>query len=318
MRISFVGGGTDIPWFYEKHGGAVISTAIDKYVTVEVETGSDDAIYINECGLRQYTRSLDAIENPYIREAMRLTGVDSGVSITIKSDVEPGKGLGGSSALTVGLVHSLTMYRREVDTPELGDIPKEYVARKACEIEINRLGNPIGKQDQYIAAYGGFRRFDFERDGHVQTELIRPPRGLEESLMLFNTCMQRESNKILAEQARTADTETLLKMKLQVSLMYAKLQVGDVRGIGKLLHEAWKLKRSLALSITNDRLNKIYRLAIDVGAIGGKVLGAGGGGYVLFVVPSVERQIQVSNALKGLGTQVPFRFEAKGAQIIDA
>ena len=331
LRISFVGGGTDLPSFYQTYGGAVISTAIDKYVTVTVWARRDNKICVSSPVGKsrfigegvQMASSVDQIDHPIVRESMRKTCVELGINIDIVSDVAPGSGLGGSSALTVGLLNAFRAYYTEQQEIEV-DIHPRYttnplyrwtLAREACEIEINRLGQPIGKQDPYIAAYGGFRRFTFESEGDVGIDSIKPPKGLARVLMLFDTGISHEATKILAEQSRVASPHTLLKMKGQSEQLYSLLQSGDVTGIGHLLHEAWKLKKSLAPSIYPDRLDTIYRLALDAGALGGKVLGAGGGGHFLLIAP-LKAQKAVVKALDGLARRVPFRFEPKGSRLV--
>ena len=345
LRISFVGGGTDLPGFYQTYGGAVISTAIDKYVTVTVWARRDNKICVSSPVGKsrfigegvQMASSVDQIDHPIVRESMRKTSVGVGINIDIASDVAPGSGLGGSSALTVGLLNAFRAYYTEQSDKspmQSGqarpgqvretDINPRYttnplyrwtLAREACEIEINRLGQPIGTQDPYIAAYGGFRRFTFESGGDVRIESIKPPDGLARVLMLFDTGISHEANRILAEQSRVASPHTLLKMKRQCGQLYSLLRRGDVTGIGYLLHEAWKLKKSLAPSIYPDRLDTIYRIALNVGALGGKVLGAGGGGHFLLLAP-LKAQKAVVKALDGLARRVPFKFEPKGSRLV--
>ena len=299
LRISFVGGGTDLPSFYEKHGGAVISTAIDKYVTVKVQENG-------KTGKREN-------ENPIVQECLRYADVD-GVSIEIESDVPPGSGLGGSSALTVGLLNALHRFKNRDMDGDWKPYP-ETIAQQACEIEIDRLGSPIGKQDQYSAAYGGFRRFRFEPNGEVRIESLKPPNGLDNFLLLFDTCIRRNANDILTEQQKTMSEKTLMEMKQQVNQMYALLQIGDVVEIGYLLHQAWEKKKSLSERITNKQIDETYRLALGAGAIGGKVLGAGNGGHILFAVP-FSSQRHVIDALDGLAKLVPFQFEKQGSCLV--
>ena len=355
LRISFVGGGTDLPSFYQTYGGAVISTSIDKYVTVTVWARRDNKICVSSPVGKsrfigegvQMASSVDQIDHPIVRESMRKTSVGVGINIEIASDVAPGSDLGGSSALTVGLLNAFRAYHTEQSDKspmQSGQVPTRRdarngtrpgqvretdinpryttnplyrwtLAREACEIEINRLGQPIGKQDQYIAAYGGFRRFTFESEGDVGIESIKPPDGLKRVLMLFDTGISHEANKILAEQSRVASPQTLLKMKRQCGQLYSLLRIGDLDAIGYLLHEAWKLKKSLAPSICPDRLDTIYRLALDVGALGGKGLGTGGGGHFLLLVP-LKAQKAVVKALDGLARRVPFKFEPKGSRLV--
>ena len=345
LRISFVGGGTDRPSFYQKHGGAVIITAIDKYVTVTISPRRDTKICVSlpACPdgigegvqlvnpeLSGTASSVDEIDHPIVREAMRRMRVGSGINIDIASDVAPGSGLGDSSALTVGLLNALRAYYTEQQAvSRLGEIEIDShprfttnpiytwtLAREACEIEINRLGQPIGKQDQYSAAYGGFRRFTFESKGNVGMELIKPPDGLERVLMLFDIPMaEHEANKILLAQNQGGSPQILLKMKRQCRQLYSLLRTGDVTAIGCLLHEAWKLKKSLTPSIYSDRLDTIYRLALDAGALGGKGLGAGGGGHFLLLAP-LKTQKAIVKALDGLATHVPVKFEPKGSRLV--
>ena len=304
LRISFVGGGTDIGWFYRVHGGAVVSTAIDKYVTVEVRENG-------KTGKREN-------ENPIVRECLRKLGIDGGVSIEIKSDVgERGTGLGSSSALTVGLLNALHAYR--------GDrAPAEQLANEACAVEIEVLGKPIGKQDQYASAYGGFRRYVFDQDGDVAVSeclgVHFPFKGhvdrLEAHLLLFDTHIQRSADTVLESQRERNDIASLLKIKRLEEAFYNCLLIGgDIDDVGLILHESWMLKRQLSDRTTNPALDEIYRRALDAGAVGGKLLGAGGGGHFLFYV-ELEKQDTVKKALEGLATYVPFCFESKGTRLV--
>lgn len=301
LRISFVGGGTDLLWFYENHGGAAISTAIDKYVTVEVREDG-------KTGKRED-------ENPIVRECLRVTGV-KGVSIEIESDVcSQGTGLGSSSALTVGLLNALSVYKRKKAGHDFGMMPDEYLARKACEVELDVLGKPIGKQDAYASAYGGFRRYSFKRDGSVDVSghLIFhfPLHQLQRDLMLFDTHIQRSADTILESQRERNDIATLLKIKALEEQFY-NCKIDDVGGI---LHEGWMLKRELSELTTTAALDEIYRRALDAGAVGGKLLGAGGGGHFLFYVRP-DAQESVKDALEGLATHVAFRFESEGTHLV--
>ena len=340
LRISFAGGGTDIADFYRRYGGEVISTTIDKYITVEVTPRTDQQIGIKTAGKAesgqvrrgeseekqvplshsptfppaaswQTISCPDKVDHPLIREALRKTGVQSGVSIEVTSDISArGTGLGSSSALTVGLLNALYAYQGEWWNAE-------KLARDACEVEISILGNPIGKQDQYAAAYGGLRRFWFEPDDSVIAELYQTSEILEKHLMLFDTGIQRSANTILSEQKHAASPKSLLKIRELVPRFCNALMRDDFDKVGQLLHENWQLKRGLAGSISNDQLDTTYRLALDAGALGGKLLGAGGGGYFLFYVPLVQ-QGEVISALDGLASPTPFRFEPSGSQLISS
>ena len=348
LRISFVGGGTDIPSFYQRYGGEVISTAIDKYISVRITGQRNSQIAIDTPHHSETVSTLAQIQHPLIREAVRKSGVTGGISITVTSDVTSrGCGLGSSSALTVGLLNALYVYRGI-------EIPMETLAHQACEIEIDRLNQPIGKQDQYIAAYGGLRWIQFNRDDSVQTQDIPTTADatahLEQNFMLFYTGIQRRAETILHEQKRAANPQTLLEMKGLVPAFYDALVKGNHKGypykndshedalvegnhegcpyknhnhddclceVGHLLDCAWQLKRSLCGGISNPTLDTIYGRAITAGALGGKILGAGGGGYFLFYVPK-EKQQAVAAALSDLGlSQSAFHFEPKGSQIIE-
>ena len=319
IRISFVGGGTDIANFYREHGGEVISTAIDKYISVHITKQTNSQIAINTPHHRETVSDTNHIQNPLIREAMGKTGVTGGVSITVTSDVPSrGCGLGSSSALTVGLLNALYAYRGIEMSPET-------LAYQAYEIEIDRLNQPIGKQDQYIAAYGGLRRIRFNRDESVHTQVIpvtpETVAHLEENFTLFYTGIQRRAETILHEQKRSASPQTLLQMRELVPAFYDVLVEGNHKScldeVGHLLHRAWVLKRTLCDSISNPVLDTIYECAIAAGALGGKILGAGGGGYFLFYVPT-EKQRTVTAALSDLGlSRLGFRFEPQGSQIIE-
>ena len=319
IRISFVGGGTDIANFYRQYGGEVVSTAIDKYISVCITKGQNSQIAINTPDHHETVSNPDHIQHLLIREAVRKTNVTEGISITVTSDVPSrGCGLGSSSALTVGLLNALYAYQGT-------ESPTETLAQQACEIEIERLNQPIGKQDQYIAAYGGLRQIQFNRDESVKTQEIpvapETIARLEENFVLFYTGIQRRAETILHEQKRSASPQTLLQMRELVPAFYDVLIKGNHTGwldeVGHLLHRAWTLKRSLCDSISNSVLDRIYGRAIAAGALGGKILGAGGGGYFLFYVPT-EKQETVTIALSDLGlSRLGFRFEPKGSQIIE-
>ena len=298
LRISFVGGMTDVAWFYQKHGGAVISTAIDKFITVTVgarERGGEEAS-----------------KNPIVRACLQKVGIDGGVSIEIESDVPAGTGLGSSSALTVGLLNALIAYKSKM-TPY-----KEFLAEAACEIEINVLGNPIGKQDQYAGTYGGMRHYKFHKDGSVDLSDWRGGswNALEDQLMLFRTRVERGADTATTTALfSNHDEDKLKEIKALVPRFDYAWFHDDVSRVGGLLHENWRLKSQLNDSISNGPLDKIYQLALDAGALGGKLLGAGGGGHFLFYVRP-EHQETVKAALDGLAVHVEFKFEAQGTRLI--
>ncbi len=312
LRISFLGGGTDFEDFYLNHGGAVLSTAIDKYVFVIVKERFDDMIYVNY-SKKEIVDSFDKLEHELVREAMRITGVINGVEITTLADVlASGTGLGSSSSITVGLLQALYAYQGELKTAET-------LAREACKIEIDTLGKPIGKQDQYIAAYGNMQFITFNNSG-VKLDKVKlsseDKRKLNDSLLLFYSGVSRKSHEVLSEQKANINQrlETFFEMRGLAFKAKAAILAGAFDELGKLLDRGWKLKKQLACKISNAQIDEIYEAALRAGAIGGKITGSGGGGFLLFYCPK-ERQDEVRKALKGL-REFPFRFEQDGSKVI--
>jgi len=312
LRLSFNGGGTDFEDFYKLHEGAVLSTAIDKSVYVIGKKRFDDKIYLN-WSKKEIVDRVDDIEHELIREAMRMTGVDRGVEITTLSDVPAeGSGLGSSSSITVALLHALYAYQNRLVTAE-------ELARQACEIEIDIVGKPIGKQDQYIAAYGGMRFIVFTAQGvRVNDTKFKESTktDLNEHLMLFYLGNTRSASKILETQkANIGINIEILKEKtgLAYRTRYA-LERGFLDEFGQLLGTSWELKRKLNPSTTNDAIDTVYQQAKDAGALGGKVVGAGGGGFILLYCP-IQLKDSVRSKLAHL-QELPFRFSDTGSRII--
>jgi D-glycero-alpha-D-manno-heptose-7-phosphate kinase len=313
LRVSFFGGGTDFPSFYLSEGGAVLTSAIDKYIFVMIKKRFDQKLRIG------YTRtemvdSVNEIEHELIREAFRKTGICCGVEVTTMGDIPAsGSGLGSSSAVTVGSLHSMYTYLNEI-------VPAERLAREACEIELDILGKPIGVQDQYISSLGGFRFIEFSTNGKIESEKINldPPlrKRLNESLLLFFTGVTRRADTILDEQKRNINHkgEILREMKSMAYSARDELQKGNLDAIGKLLHESWLLKKQLASQISNDTIDGIYRMAQKAGAIGGKITGAGGGGFLLLYCPFDKRE-NVRAAMNPL-QELPIQLENSGSKII--
>ena len=313
LRISFFGGGTDFRGFYSREEGCVLSTAIDKCIFVVVKRRFDARIRVG------YTRTelverLEDVQHDLAREALRLSGVCSQVEINTLGDIpSAGSGLGSSSTVAVGLLNALHHHRG-------GPRDQEALAREACEIEIERLGKPIGKQDQYIAAYGGLRFIRFLPDESVVVESVDLPedgrRRLNEHLMLFFTNHTRRSESVLAEQKANIDErmDVLRALKEMAHRGRALLEAGDLDAFGRLLHEGWELKKRMASKISNGSLDAIYQAARQAGALGGKITGAGGGGFLLLYCPPAK-QPQVRDALRGL-PELPFRLEPDGSKVI--
>ncbi len=313
LRISLAGGGTDAPAHFRNHGGAVVSSAIDKFFYAVVKERFDDKIYVNY-SKKEIVDSVDQLEHELVREAMRKVGVTKGIEISFLADIpSEGSGLGSSSSVTVGTLNALYHLRGHTPTAE-------QLAREACEIEIDILKKPIGVQDQYIAAYGGLRFFEFCKDGSVKADLLNPPRevleDLDNHLMLFFTGRTRSASNILKEQNTDLEKKTaaLNKLTEQAHQVRDLILKGNIMEIGRVLHEGWEVKRTLASKISDAELDAIYERAIKAGAVGGKISGAGGGGFFLLFVPSDKRQA-VRAALKGL-REMPFRLERGGSRVI--
>ncbi|MBI4302340.1 MAG: GHMP kinase [Chloroflexi bacterium] len=312
LRVSLLGGGTDFEDFYVNHGGAVLSSAIDKYVYVIVKERFDELICVNY-SKREVVKVVDGLKHDLVREAMRLTGVEKGVEITTLADIpSEGTGLGSSSSITVGLLNALYAYQGEFKTAEA-------LAQEACRIEVELLRKPIGRQDQYIAAYGNMRLFKFHNDGiEIQNVELEPKkkRLLGESLLLFYTGVTRSADSILFEQRANigSNIEALKEMARLAYEGKRALAEGAVEELGYLLHRNWELKKELASGISNPAIEEMYQQARKAGALGGKVTGAGGGGFFL-VCCLLERKEDVRRALKGL-RELPFGFEGDGSKVI--
>ncbi len=313
LRVSFLGGGTDFPSYFMEEGGTnVLSSAIDKYIFVTIKKRFDAKIRVGWTRT-EIVDTVDEVQHELIREAMRLTGIRKGVEITTMGDIPAGAGLASSSAVTVGALHA--MYA------QLGElVTRDRLAEEACEIEINRLKKPIGVQDQYICALGGFRFLEFHPDGKVISERIelepRLANRLNESLLLFYTGMTRSADSILDEQKANIDNSRKLlhRIKQMACLAREELLAGNLDIIGELLHESWMLKKQLASKVSNPTIDAIYDAALKAGAIGGKIAGAGGGGFFLIYCPYEKREA-VRDAL-GTLEEVPFSLEPSGSKVI--
>ena len=314
LRISFAGGGTDFRGYYEKAGGAVLSSAIDKYIYVIVKERFDKKIRVGY-SRTEMVDSVAEIEHELAREALRMTGVESGIEIATMADIpSEGSGLGSSSAVTVGLLHALYAFKGYLVTPE-------RLAKEACEIEIGVLGKPIGKQDQYIAAYGGLRFIEFHADDSVTATPVpmdsEKRRRFGESILLFYTGVTRKADVILSEQKDNIDAqvETLNSIKAQAQEVRDALsETGTMNRVGRILDTGWQHKRRLAGRITNPTIDSMYDRALDAGATGGKIAGAGGGGFLLLYCPP-DRQARVREALSDL-QELAFALERDGTKVI--
>ena len=313
LRISFLGGGTDFPGFYRKYSGCVVTAAIDKYVYCIVKERFDKQIYVNY-SVKEIVNRIDDLKHELVREAMRKTQVTQGVEITFLSDVPAsGSGLGSSSAVTVGVLNALYQFTgRAIDAAIL--------ARQACDIEIKILKKPIGVQDQYIAAFGGVKCLQFSKNGQVEVEDLCLSKeqldDLKSYLMIFFTGRTRQAETILKEQQDNISykNQILKQMANQAKEGKQLLKTSKFLLLGKLLHKGWLLKKQLASRVSDTEIDKIYNSALHAGAIGGKISGAGGGGFLTLFVPTQNRD-RIRHALSDL-REMPIGLSHDGSKVI--
>ena len=313
LRIGLIGGGTDLPGYYTEHGGRVLNCAIDKYIYVIVKQRFDDEIYVNY-SKKEIVSRVEDLEHELVREAMLMTGVLSGVEITTLADIpSAGSGLGSSSAVTVGLLHALFAYQgRQVSAEDL--------AERACAIEIERCGKPIGKQDQYIAALGGIRDMRFGPGTDVVADELRLSAterwALQHQIMLFYTGITRKADPILAEQnSNIAATRPLLdQLRDLAGFAVDRLRGGDIDAVGAAMRESWEAKRKLASGVSNGQVDIAVARALDAGASGAKLTGAGGGGFLLVLCP-MERQRAVRESLADM-RELPVKLDRLGSRVV--
>lgn len=316
LRISLAGGGTDLPGYYREHGGYVVSTAIDKYIYVIVNARYDEKIYVDYTK-KEIVDSVDEIAHDLVREAARMTGMTNGFEVAMMADIpSEGSGLGSSSTLTVGLLNAFYQYQGIT-------VERERLAREACRIEIEILGRPIGRQDQYIAAYGGLCAFTFrqgEEEDIVDVERFdlkeNERRRLGSNLLLFFTDIVRQSSSILSEQSEKImdRVEAHHGIKGLAVEVRRAIREADYDAVGEILHRNWELKKMLASGVSNPRIDEMYELAREGGAAGGKISGAGGGGFLLCYCRRPD-QDNLRAALSGY-REMPFMMEPFGSRVI--
>ncbi len=313
LRVGLVGGGTDLPDYYREHGGRVLNAAIDKYVFVVVKQRFDDDIYVNY-STKEIVSRVEDLQHELVREALHMTGVRGGVEITTLADIpSAGSGLGSSSAVTVGLLQALFTYQgRQLTADELAD--------RACAIEIDRCRKPIGKQDQYAAAFGGICDLEFGPGDRVAVNRLALSadrrRRVQDELLLFYTGTTRQANDILGEQrANIANKLPQLAQLRDLARQAADgLREGDVEALGIALNKSWAAKRELASGVSTSEIEQAVDAAVGAGATGAKVTGAGGGGFLLVVCP-LERQRSVREALAHM-RELPIKIDPHGSRVI--
>jgi D-glycero-alpha-D-manno-heptose-7-phosphate kinase len=319
MRISFAGGGSDLEAYYQNDFGAVVSAAIDKYVYVIVNKKFDDYIRVGY-STTELVHEVDDIQHNLIREAMKVVGgIGKGIDIVYLADVLPldwGTGLGVSSSITVGVLNALYCFKGE-------KVSAEKLARQACEIEINVLGAPIGKQDQYAVSYGGANFLKFHADGSVFVEPISLSKSYLEStekdLILFYTNLASNSQEVLSDQKRnTLNSKNVIRSLDNMTNMAVELRnelLNETRHVlGGYLSKGWEMKKGLARDISNSEIDKYYDIGMSIGARGGKILGSGGGGFLLFDCPqALHNKLKLSIPLKSM----PLKISSTGSRILD-
>lgn len=317
LRISLGGGGTDLPSYYKNHTGFLVAAAIDKYIYITLHRTFVKEMIIKYSKLEHVTE-VDEIEHPIIREALRLVGVkDINLEMTSMADIPAGTGLGSSGSFTTALLKALHAWEKNLVHPA-------ELAEQACDIEINKLGEPIGKQDQYIAAYGGITAFTFHPDGRVEARAVRIAEetlhNLEDNLLLFFTGYARSASSILSDQnekSKSNDQAMLDNLHFTKELGYRSLEClesGDLREFAQLMDTHWQRKRIRSTGMSNQHINEWYDHAMANGALGGKLIGAGGGGFLMFYT---EEKARLRHVMRELGLkEVRFRFDFEGSKIV--
>jgi D-glycero-alpha-D-manno-heptose-7-phosphate kinase len=317
LRISLGGGGTDLPSYYQEHTGFLIAAAIDKYVCITLHHTFVPDLIIKYSRLER-VRTVDEVQHPIIREALKATGVEpAGLEITSMADIPAGTGLGSSGSFTTALLKALHTYRKNLIHPR-------ELAEEACHIELDRLKEPIGKQDQYIAAFGGLTCFQFLPDGQVNAWPLQISNetlySLEDNLLLFFTGYSRSASSILKEQddkSKTQDQSMVDNLHFVKELGYQSqeaLENGDLVKFAELMNVHWEHKKKRSGSMSNGHINQWYELARENGAIGGKLIGAGGGGFLMFYAEE-KRRLRRVMADAGL-REVRFRFDFEGTKCV--
>jgi D-glycero-alpha-D-manno-heptose-7-phosphate kinase len=317
LRVSLGGGGTDLPSYYREHGGFLVAAAVDKYVYITQHRTFQEEIIVKYSKLERVA-AVDQIEHPIVREALKLVGItDPHLELTSMADIPGGTGLGSSGSFTTALLKALHAYKKNLLSPV-------ELAEQACDIEINRLGEPIGKQDQYIAAIGGITAFTFRQDGRVEYRPVRLSEetlfNLEDDLLLFFTGYSRSASTILKDQndrSKKNDQTMLDNLHFTKELGYKSLdalEAGNLEEFARLMDVHWQRKKARSSGMSNARINEWYDYAMAHGALGGKLIGAGGGGFLMFYAADKAR---LRHAMREKGLQeVRFRFDFEGTKVV--
>jgi D-glycero-alpha-D-manno-heptose-7-phosphate kinase len=316
-RLSFAGGGTDIPYFYKKHGGYFISAAIEKYMYITFNKIFQDHIRLTYSKV-ETVNSFNDIEHPLIKESIKLLKINNNIEITSMTEVPSRAGLGSSGSFLVGLLNAVHSFKNE-------KVGKEKLAEEAFNIEVEILKEPVGKQDQYIAAFGGITAFEIEKNGRVKVERLNLTSNtmdeLKKNILVFYTGIQRKAGDILKNQvkllsnSKDINTKNLLKYKNEAISLRDQLKSGNVDFLGEILRDYWERKKNMASSISNNIIDKWYGVAIKNGAVGGKLIGAGGGGFLMFYCNKNREKLRKSMKKEGL-KELDYNFEFEGTKVI--
>ena len=318
FRITLGGGGTDLPSYYKDHGGFIFSFCLSKYMYVCINRPSADNLIRLKYSISESVESIDDLQHDIAKACLQRTGIDSGVEIASLSDIPAGSGLGSSSTYTVGLLNGLHSLNGNYKS-------LEFLADEACTIEMDILNKPMGKQDQYLAALGGFVVLEIDKDGNVKSKKINLEKSimneLNRNLLIFYTGQQRKNNKILKEQD---DSTKSNKQEVLNSLHYIKesgykildiVQSGNIDDLGFMFRDHWEMKKKLSSGVTNEKIDSIYNIALDNGATGGKISGAGGGGFFTFYCNKNHQQLRDAMKAEGL-KELDYSFDLDGSKII--
>lgn len=316
VRVPLGGGGTDLPFYYSSYGGFVLAATVKKYIYIVVNDRFDEELRISY-SKTEITDNIEKIQHPIVRETLRLLGLSKNLEIVSISDVPSNSGLGSSGSFTVGLLNALHTYRKD-------DFTRKALAEQACKIEMDILGEPVGKQDQYASAYGGFVSLQIDTRGNVDASVLQVDRyvreELENSLVYFFSGIKRDASEVLSHQKSSSDNnghaiESLHRIKGIGSEIKKALEQGHLKIFGELLHEHWLAKRGTSKMISNDRIDAYYDFAIKNGATGGKIMGAGGGGFFMFYCAEQEDKRNLRKAFASIGLrEITMEFEQNGTR----
>jgi D-glycero-alpha-D-manno-heptose-7-phosphate kinase len=318
FRFTLGGGGTDIPAYYSKYGGFIFAAAINKYMVINLNRPIVDCLVRVKYSKSETVNHRDELQHDIAKEAMRMTGIENSLEIASMADIPAGTGLGSSSSYAVGLLNGLHAMKKEA-------LAVQDLAEEACELEIGRLGKPIGKQDQYMAAFGGLRVLEIDKDGAVKVRSARIGDStldeLNQNLLMFYTNTSRSANRILSEQSQGAKDEkqnVVESLHIIKEIGYKVLEAaesGNITNIGLLFDEHWKHKKSMSAEISNSWLDEMYEYALQNGALGGKITGAGGGGFFVFYIEKGHSKFREAMKKSNL-KEMKYRFEGDGSTVL--